>query len=428
MKHKKNKQKICAGLKPAQTIEQLKRVLDNDKNFKDSICFNELSNTLWVKNQLPWNKECNRRFLDSDISQLKRNMQNHYPKIKVTKEIMEDVFNTFRDERKYNPVKDYLKNLKWDGKKRIKDIPQMVFLQDPNVFDSEVFKILLLGAIHRIMEPGCKFDYMIILYGPQGCGKSTFFSKLAPFDYLYTDQIKIHTGCNSENKDIEQLQGKLICEFGELAGTKGASIEHIKSFLTRTSNTSRLAYERNAADFKVSQIFVGSTNNKKCLPIDTSGNRRFLIVDLNNTDKDSYDICQNVNKVMTPKYRNQLWAEALELYKNQTQCHLSKQMEKLAEERRETFEEKDLWYDLIKQFLNKVIEDMKQNNKTFKNLTKEDIYNNAISNTIVNNENMDGMRLVKNIKKIKEKEKINIESARIQVNRNQVRGYKLSVA
>lgn len=83
-----------------------------------------------------------------------------------------------------------LGSLVWDGKERIKDVLHHFLGADQNNYVYEAMKVLLLGAISRVYRPGTKFEYMLILVGGQGAGKSTFFRFLAVNDSWFTDDLK----------------------------------------------------------------------------------------------------------------------------------------------------------------------------------------------------------------------------------------------
>ena len=93
-------------------------------------------------------------------------------------------------ENKYHPIREKLGSLVWDGKERIKDVLHHFLGADQNNYVYEAMKDLLLGAISRVYRPGTKFEYMLILVGGQGAGKSTFFRFLAMNDSWFTDDLK----------------------------------------------------------------------------------------------------------------------------------------------------------------------------------------------------------------------------------------------
>ena len=93
-----------------------------------------------------------------------------------------EALNVVVNENKFNPVTDYLESIQWDGKKRIGDLLPDYLGVEKNEYSETSMRLFMLGAISRVYHPGCKFDYMPVLVGEQGVGKSTFFKVLAGND------------------------------------------------------------------------------------------------------------------------------------------------------------------------------------------------------------------------------------------------------
>lgn len=133
------------------------------------------------------------------------------------------------------------------------------------------------GYITLHLYLGTKFDYVLILYGAQGAGKSTFFMKLCCNEDWYLENLK---NINDKKDAAELIQGKLIAEFNELLAMKGiAGTEAIKSFVTLRSDEYRAAYAREPEKRKRQCVFVGTTNDNQFL-VDRTGNRRFLPIEV----------------------------------------------------------------------------------------------------------------------------------------------------
>ena len=133
----------------------------------------------------------------------------------------------------------------------------------------------MLGSIHRAYHPGCKFDVMLCLVGGQGAGKSTFFRFLAIKDDWFSDDLRKL----DDDSVFEKLQGYWIIEMSEMIATANAkSIEEIKSFLSRQKENYRIRYDKFASDRLRQCVFGGTSNTMDFLPLDRSGNRRFLPV------------------------------------------------------------------------------------------------------------------------------------------------------
>jgi hypothetical protein len=195
----------------------------------------------------------------------------------------------------FHPVLDYLDNLKWDGVERVNKWLVTYGGAKDTQYARAVGALLLVAAVRRVRHPGCKFDEMPVLESPQGMVKSMTLQALAVKDEWFSDDLPFNI---DSQKVIERLQGKWIVEAAELSGMRNSEIEHVKAFLSRTTDRARLAYGRIVAEVRRQCVIVGTTNSVKYLK-DTTGNRRFWpvsvkVFELENLKRD----------------RDQLWAEA----------------------------------------------------------------------------------------------------------------------
>ena len=205
----------------------------------------------------------------------------------------------------YNPIIDYLNSLKWDGKKRIETLFINMLGADDTELNRSFTRKWMIAAVKRCFEPGCKFDPMIVLQGSGGIGKSTICERIAKGFYssISLDEI--------DNKDmVAKMNRTWIGIIDELDSFKKKDMDKIKTFLSQTENTVRLAYARNPKPFKRHCVFIGSTNDETFLRDNTSSvERRFWIIKCNKTKMDT-----TVYDTMTPEYVDQLWAEACHYY------------------------------------------------------------------------------------------------------------------
>jgi predicted P-loop ATPase len=197
------------------------------------------------------------------------------------------------DRYKYHPVMEYLDTLKWDGKERV-DRWLCRYLGAENTSINLAFgRVTLLGAVCRVMYPGCKFDYMLVLEGPQGNLKSSAIALLA--GAWYSDSLQLG---QLTRETVEQTGGKWMVEVAELSQMPQARVEQVKAQISRQSDRARLSYARFAQDFPRQFIMIGTTNNREYLR-DPTGNRRFLPV-----------MTGKIRLKELEADRDQLWAEA----------------------------------------------------------------------------------------------------------------------
>ena len=209
------------------------------------------------------------------------------------------------ENHKYNPVVDYIKSLKWDGKERIETLFIDLLQADDTELNRTFTKKWMIAAIKRVLEPGSKFDNMIILQGSQGIGKSTICERLAKGFFSTVSLAEI------DNKDIiDKMNKTWIAIIDEMDNFNKKEMTNVKTFLSKFEDEARLAYARNTVKFKRHCVFIGSTNDDTFLRDNTSDvERRFWIIKCNKTKMDA-----TVRKTMTDDFVGQLWAEAYHYY------------------------------------------------------------------------------------------------------------------
>ena len=325
------------------SIENCMTILYRDPVLKDAICKNELTNKTDIVKPLLWkrNRSC---VTDVDMYQIQRYIETNYG-ISNDKAINKAV-SIAASERSYHPIREFLENLQWDGKNRIASLLPRFLGADDNEYTREIMRLLMLAAVHRIYEPGCKFEIMVCLVGGQGAGKSTFFRFLAVNDEWFTDDLKRMDDENVYSK----MQGHWIIEMSEMLATVNAkSIEDIKSFLSRQKETYRIPYQTYAEDRPRQCIFVGTSNNLDFLPLDRTGNRRFAPV-LVHQERVEKHILEDEKE--SREYIVQAWAEAMVIYKNCThELKLSKEMEEYLKEMQKQFMPEDTKVGVIQAWL-----------------------------------------------------------------------------
>jgi len=213
------------------------------------------------------------------------------------RELLADVLADEAVQNRFNPVRDHLDTLKWDGVARLDNWLSAYCKAEDSAYTREVGRVFLIAAVRRAKRPGCKFDTMLILEGTQGAYKSTAVRVLAGRDEWFSDVVPIG---EEGNRVIEATRGKWIIEEGELAGMNDRTVERLKAFCSRVADRGRLAYERRPVDIPRAFVIVGTTNSKSYLN-DMTGARRFLPVKVGRIDIEALI-----------RDRDQLLAEAVE--------------------------------------------------------------------------------------------------------------------
>ena len=251
-------------------------------------------------------KTGSRAMTDTDMKYIRLYMESIYGLTSENK--IADAADIVADENSYHPIRDYLSGLTWDGQERIRYCLRHFLGAEADDYTYQALRLFMLGAIRRAFSPGCKFEVMLCLVGGQGAGKSTFFRLLAIKDEWFSDDLR-----KLEDENVyRKLQGHWIIEMSEMIATANAkSIEEIKSFLSRQKETYKIPYETHPADRPRQCVFGGTSNALDFLPLDRSGNRRFLPV-MVHPDRAEVHILDD--ETASRAYIRQLWAEAMDIY------------------------------------------------------------------------------------------------------------------
>lgn len=329
---------------PLNTIQNVQVILENDPVLKGRIYHDEMAGRPMAVSPLPWEAyglSCGvRQWTDADDSGLRGYLEAVY-KITGEKRIG-DGFAVYALNHKVHKLRDYLAALVWDGVQRIDTLLIDYFGAEDNRYVREAVRKTLVGAVARIFSPGIKFDTMLILAGPQGIGKSTFFRFLGAG--WYSDSL-----CTFEGKDAaELLQGYWIIEAGELTGMTKSEMNTVKQFLSKGDDVYRAAYGRRTEKHLRQCIIVGTTNETEFLK-DYTGNRRFWPVDLTGAGHR-----KNIWKEL-PSEVSQIWAEAVALYRLGEPLILSRDAERMAEHAQEEHREASYSEGAIIEFLEKKV-------------------------------------------------------------------------
>ncbi len=325
----------------AQTIENAVIILRHDPQLKDCLAYNEMDHNIVSLKSLPWREiRGSSQWVDTDDAALRFYLERLYGM--QGKDRIFDAVNVVAQERAFHPVRDYLSGCEWDGVKRVDTLLIDYLGAEDTPYTRAVTRKTLVAAVARIYRPGCKFDYMLTLRGRQGLGKSALIAKLG--GKWFSD-----TFTTMQGKDAyEQVQGVWIMEVGELAGMRKAEAETIKLYISKQVDRFRPAYGRRSQEFPRQCIFIGTTNETQFLR-DTTGNRRFWVVDTpNDPTRDMWD-------ELTSETVKQIWAEAVELYKAGESLYLPKSLEKVAREIQECYEEENPRAGIVAKYLEKLL-------------------------------------------------------------------------
>lgn len=301
-----------------KTINNAVIVLENDPLLKDKIAIDEFANQGVVLGALPWDKDTDQRpWTDNDDANYANYMELYYD-IKG-KDLLSNALTVVSGKHKFNNVRKYLTGLKWDGVKRLDTLLIDYLGAEDNPYTRAVMRKSLCAAVTRAMRDFVKYDYMPILTGPQGIGKSTFLSTLGKG--WFSDSLATFEG----KEAAELIQGVWIVEVGELTAMNRQEVNSVKQFLSKVDDIYRAPYGRRTTRYPRRCVFFGTSNESEFLKDDT-GNRRFWPVDVG-----VYGVSKSVWDDL-PSEVDQIWAEAYTYYVLGESLYLSKEIEAIANE------------------------------------------------------------------------------------------------
>jgi len=285
----------------AKTLNNVVAFFKTDKSLIDLIKLNMFTWEIEFTRAPLWRKDsvAGEIIHDNDIIAIKGYLSSSHT-FDVPVSLIFEAIVLVASQSAYHPIKTYLEAIKWDGVKRLDTwLVTYAGCQD-TAYTQAVSAKILLAAISRIYQPGCKFDYMLILEGDQGIGKSTLVSALGGAWYKELDLF------SERNKDtVDAMRGVWIAEVSELANFKKAEIEGVKAFISKQIDRVRLSYDRCTKNFHRQIVFIGTINpDGNGYLRDQTGNRRFWPV-----------ACRKVDCHGLVGVRDQLFAEAYLRYK-----------------------------------------------------------------------------------------------------------------
>lgn len=334
----------CVGFY-APTVPALAWWMQEDPGLK-GVRLERMSQQVVAEDGLPWAAKTKLwRPVDDDY--LFARMQERYKfdgrsLVRSDKNVFA-AFSIFSDGRSFDALTDMLDALpKWDGTPR-KDLLLVECLgAEDTPYVRSVTALLLRAAVARAYQPGCKYDYMVVLQGPQGIGKSTLLRRLAMRDELFVDDVK-----NIGTKEAQELiQGRWFVELAELAAFKGRQVETLKSFITSQTDSYRVPYAKRPVQLPRRGVLVGTTNLGEYLE-DPTGNRRFMPVRCGGS------AARDIFAPDFAEYVQQVWAEVLAGYRANPNCGLvlPRSVESEANAMRERATTEDPWIGFVGRYL-----------------------------------------------------------------------------
>lgn len=332
--------------KVRDTLGNLALILRNDPRLKD-IAYNihrsgiDIRRDAEGRSSVPWTP-IKAGWNESDLGALQIYLEYVYGLYTPSK--LKGILLAIAAERGYHPIRDYIESLPaWDGVPRVDTLFVDYLGAADTAYTRAVARKMMVAAVARVYRPGVKFDSVVVLNGPQGMGKSSFFARLG--GKWFSDSLTI--GDMKDKAAPEKLQGYWILELGELAGLKKVDVETVKAFITRQDDKFRHSYGYSVEDHPRQCIIVGSTNNGDGFLRDITGNRRFWPVTCTTSGKHRpWEVAEVVD---------QLWAEAYRLFQQGETLYLPPEIERMAEAEQTEALESDVREGMIAEYLEKLL-------------------------------------------------------------------------
>ncbi|MDX1816095.1 MAG: VapE family protein [Marinobacter sp.] len=317
-------------LKP--DITNISLILDHDPAWAGVLGYDDFSYRILKRRAPPYAQARVGEWSDSDTAQLRIWLGQNY-RLTPRAADAHDAVLVAAKLNTFHPVREYLESLDWDGEQRVEQWLQHYMGVDDSEYVRAVGSKFLIAAVARVMRPPVKADCVLILEGNQGLGKSSALSVLGG-EWFSDSPFAI-----GDKDGFTMLQGVWLCELAELDSFNKVESTRAKQFFGSESDRFRPAYGRCAETFPRQCVFAGTTNQDSYLR-DATGNRRYWPVRA--THIDSAALAQD---------RDQLWAEAMHLFRSGVPWWPEESQKHLFESEQEDRFDSDVWEDLVIEWL-----------------------------------------------------------------------------
>lgn len=283
-------------------------ILTHHDAWRGRLAFNEMAEAVIALGRLPFDAddapkvphERGQRLSDDDYLRITNWLARH-ERLTIGQDAVAAATTIVAKKKTFHPVREYLLSLRWDEKPRLDSWLVDYFDAEPSNYTRHVGRWWLISAVARVMAPGCKVDTVLILEGKQGLRKSQSLAALCTEIDWFMDQL----GDLSQKDTLQQIHGPWIVELAELEHMSRSDVARIKAFFTARVDRFRPPYGRSQQNFPRQNVFAGTVNPGVTGYLrDDTGNRRFWPVKVHAARAE--DIARD---------RDQLWAEALHLYR-----------------------------------------------------------------------------------------------------------------
>lgn len=322
--------------KPVSSPQNVVLILEAFESKMTLLGYNEFTGAVEKLDKTPWGTP--KGEWDSDDTSLFSVYIDKLFHFTPKKDYIEDAVLEVARRWIFNPVKERIESLDWDGVSRVQYFFHKLLGCEDSIYTREASQMFLTGLIGRVYKPGIKFDNVPVLIGPQGIGKSTVARRLLPDAFTDTP---ISFGKTQE--DYRMLKYVCVVEIPELQGLKQSDINRIKAFLGASHDTYRELYKTHKRQLR-HNVFIATGNSKAFLG-DFGVERRFYPLNCgeNVVEQHPMDVSDD--------YFLQILAEARLLFYQYGIMFPSRTTSEKLEEIQFDFKEEDVERELINEFL-----------------------------------------------------------------------------
>jgi len=311
--------------------------LENHPDMVDVFAWDAFKMRVMLMRCPPWESEGEfkpRVLQDRDYSEAVMWLETHHMTPKASN--IAAVIQTVAERSSFDNLRDYLEGLAWDGVPRVSQFAAKYLGCRGDNYSPIVSERWLVSSVARGLEPGCKVDTMPILEGPQGLNKSTALSALYGAEF-FTDEL---SDLGSKDASME-LQGVWCIEIAEMHRFSASETNQVKKFLSRQVDRFRPPYGRSVIDAPRRAIMAGTINPEGNAYLrDPTGARRFWPL-----------TCGKIDIAAIKRDRDQLWAEAVHMYKSGVKWWVQQDETQIVEAEQEKRTDVDVWMDEIATFV-----------------------------------------------------------------------------
>lgn len=325
------------------SIENVELAFRHDKGLAGLVAFDEMRQEITLAKEPPWKDQyagsagskIGDAWTDVDDLRLAGYLASVASILDINPQKVKSVVTLMANERRVNPVVEYLTGLTWDGESRLESWLATYLSVEASAYSSAVGRWWMISAVARAMQPGCQADHVLVLEGQQGRGKSTALRILGGEYFSEADLADL------KGKDsVLALQGSWIHEFREGDVFSRAGFRALKGFITLVKDDVVLKYSNRRSSLPRRCVFAISLNPDHGGYLADDENRRYWPV-----------LCDGeIDTAGLRQVRHQLWAEAVAAYRAGLSWWPATPEEKaLCAEQQQGREIVDAWTDRVRE-------------------------------------------------------------------------------